>query len=560
MGWSRFVRASVGITLAAALCAVGGVGTASADTATTPPFTQCAPVGYDRSCSILLDVDADNSVSVLTDPSVGPFDGADDTLVGIVNDSTAPVTAVTVTGPGTDLSGFDYDGLCDAYYGDGSPLGCPFGPTGYEGPGTSLRTDPSLPDEAEVDFSPALRPGQSAYFSLEGALAYAQLTARQGGLQQRGVQVLFVHGLAENNQHGQGPDDFSSLFDRLQSANPGLAIKYFDYYQDADCDGGADVPVPSDAGGMPVSNVEDPNICDSDSDLGLNALKLDQQVQAMAANGDKVILVGYSMGATIIRGMLAYSQAVGDGVAANMVDSVFTLHGVQEGSFGASLYVHGPQGGVTIPGTPVYIPNSLWWPSVQQAIQNAGVADPFRPGVQELQPKSQWFRYVNPHSMNLASLPTYNTYGDMALVTNVCIWACVTTNVTDFGDLLIEPGSDQPTALPAGGGAEFLPGLDQTSQHYEWSEYQAFSWNFLTGREIVGAVKGMANSPLFHLNYRSEMDEITVPDCSTHQMESETTALFNVLNGRVTGRPYPCSEDTSRPPGAPSAAPGYFGS
>jgi hypothetical protein len=209
---------------------------------------------------------------------------------------------------------------------------------------------------------------------------------------------------------------------------------------------------------------------------------------------------------------------------------------------------------------PVYVPNSLWWPFVQQKIQNAGVADPFRPGVQELQPKSSWFRYVNPHSANLASLPTYNTYGEMDLVTNICIWACVTTNVSDYGDLLIEPGSDQPTALPASGGAEFLPGSANTAQHYEWNEYQAFSWNFLTGVEVYGAFKDMVRSPLFHLNYRSEMDQITVADCSTHQLESETTALFNVLNGRVTGHPYPCSEDTSRPPGAPSAAPGYFGS
>jgi hypothetical protein len=191
MGWLKVARASVGLTLAAALCAVGGAGTAAADTPAGPPFTQCAPVGYDSSCSILLDVNTDNSVSVLTDPSVGPFDGADDTLVGIVNNSTTPVTAVTVTGPGTDLSGFDYDGLCNAnYYGHGSPLGCPFGPTGYEGPGTSLVTAPSLPDEAEVDFSPALQTGQSAYFSLEGALEYAQLTARQGSLQ--GAVIHYV--------------------------------------------------------------------------------------------------------------------------------------------------------------------------------------------------------------------------------------------------------------------------------------------------------------------------------------------------------------------------------
>src|SRR5262245_22957031 len=72
----------------------------------TPPFTQCPSIGDSPSCEILLVVNADNSVSVVGDPSIGTFDDDDDTLVGIVNNSTSAVDAVTVTGPGTDLSGF----------------------------------------------------------------------------------------------------------------------------------------------------------------------------------------------------------------------------------------------------------------------------------------------------------------------------------------------------------------------------------------------------------------------------------------------------------------------
>jgi hypothetical protein len=117
------------------------------------------------------------------DPSVGPFDGGDDTLAGIVNNSARSVAAVTVSGPGSDLSGFDGDGICSGSYGtwNGS-AGCPYGSTGYEGPGTSFVVDPSLPDSAEVDFTAGLAPGKSAYFSLEGALVSAQLTAREGHL------------------------------------------------------------------------------------------------------------------------------------------------------------------------------------------------------------------------------------------------------------------------------------------------------------------------------------------------------------------------------------------
>ena len=128
----------------------------------TPPFTQCPKVGASDSCEILLVVSADRSVSVLGDPSVGPYDGGDDTLVGIQNDSSSEVDAITVTGPGSDLSGFDGDGICTyTFSGDSYCSSLPSGSTGYEGPDTSFVTDPSVPDSAEVDFaSGGLGPSQ----------------------------------------------------------------------------------------------------------------------------------------------------------------------------------------------------------------------------------------------------------------------------------------------------------------------------------------------------------------------------------------------------------------
>ena len=169
--------------LAAGLGLLAAAVPANASSPTVPPFTECPAIGASPSCEILLVVNANNSVSVEGDPSVGTFDGSDDTLVGIVNNSGKAVKAVTVTGPGSGLSEFDGDGICSGDYGawTGS-TGCPYGPTGYEGPGTSFVTSPSLPDSAEIDFKHGLAPGGSAYFSLEGALASAHLTARKGSL------------------------------------------------------------------------------------------------------------------------------------------------------------------------------------------------------------------------------------------------------------------------------------------------------------------------------------------------------------------------------------------
>lgn len=178
----RFTYAIVGAAaLLMAVIPMAAVAQAAATPA--PPFTQCPAIGASPGCQVLLVVNPDKSVSVEGDSSVGPFDGSDDTLVGIVNNSGTAVKAVTVSGPGSGLSGFDVDGICSGAYGTWSgSTGCPYGPSGYEGPGTSFVTIPSLPDSAEVDFAGGLASGASAYFSLEGALTSAQLTAHQGGL------------------------------------------------------------------------------------------------------------------------------------------------------------------------------------------------------------------------------------------------------------------------------------------------------------------------------------------------------------------------------------------
>lgn len=179
----KLIAVATSVLLTGGSLAVGAAVSANAASAPAPPFKQCPSIGASPSCEILLVVNANKTVNVVGDPSVGPFDGGDDTLVGIVNDSAKPVSAVTVSGPGSDLSGFDGDGICSGDYGtwNGS-AGCPYGPTGYEGPGTSFVVSSSLPDSAEVDFTGGLAPGASAYFSLEGALVSAQLTAREGHL------------------------------------------------------------------------------------------------------------------------------------------------------------------------------------------------------------------------------------------------------------------------------------------------------------------------------------------------------------------------------------------
>jgi len=186
-------RRAVAVLIASLLAlgaAVGGglashMRTASA-TPPVPPFTQCPPVGLDTSCAVLIVFNADGSRTTLVDPTQPSFDGIEDTLVGVQNNSGLPVTSLALTGPG--IFGFDGDGLCDTTaYNTGppnnpSPSGCPYGPYIYEGrdttgsvastaPGsgnTFTITDVVTFSSGTVDWSPGISNGGSAYFSLEG--------------------------------------------------------------------------------------------------------------------------------------------------------------------------------------------------------------------------------------------------------------------------------------------------------------------------------------------------------------------------------------------------------
>ena len=149
---------------------------------TSPPFTECPGLGLDGSCGSLL-VITNSATVVKSDASQGPYDGSDDTLVGVLNQSTHAVASINLASD-TDLFGFDGDGLCTE---PDAPAGCPFGPTGYEGPGTSFSNINGSQSGGTVVFTGSLAPGASAYFSLEEALSASQIfaggpsSAEQGG-------------------------------------------------------------------------------------------------------------------------------------------------------------------------------------------------------------------------------------------------------------------------------------------------------------------------------------------------------------------------------------------
>jgi len=137
-------------------------GALSASAQITPPFTQCPPIGADTSCALLIVV-TDKAVNVYSDPSQGPFDGIEDTLIGVQNNSSGTLFSLPLSSPSPIFS-FDGDGLCTF-------ITCAWpAPTSYEGPGTSFSAISSNQTSGIVNFLGGLASGSSAYFSLELAI------------------------------------------------------------------------------------------------------------------------------------------------------------------------------------------------------------------------------------------------------------------------------------------------------------------------------------------------------------------------------------------------------
>jgi hypothetical protein len=174
-------------------CIVGGL--LSALPADAALFTQCPAIGLDTGCGILIEIPSGGGAPIITaasSPTQPPFDGVEDTLIGVLNSSSQTITSLHLTSS-TDIFGFDFDGLCTA---TPHPGGCPFGPTGYEGPGTSFANIAGNSLSGDVLFSPGIGPGGTAFFSLEESLSAASFQAAVGNVPEPTTLLLWGTSLA----------------------------------------------------------------------------------------------------------------------------------------------------------------------------------------------------------------------------------------------------------------------------------------------------------------------------------------------------------------------------
>ena len=127
----------------------------------------CPAVGVATDCGVQINVGAGNALTITNGPAGNnnPYDGVEDTLVGVTNNSGATINSISLTST-TNAFFFDGDGAC-SFMGGG---GC--GATGYEGPNVTFNTagvDGAGNGTLVVNFTGGLSDGSSLWFSLEGS-------------------------------------------------------------------------------------------------------------------------------------------------------------------------------------------------------------------------------------------------------------------------------------------------------------------------------------------------------------------------------------------------------
>lgn len=181
------ISTSLSIAMITALLAFSLISIKAVNATPSTPFKQCPPVGQNTGCAILIWIDSNGSVTILSDNSQGPYDGIEDTLVGVQDDCTkcGVITSIVISatsGTFPPIFYLDGDGACSGIYSPNPPqASCPGGafttadPQDYESNNVTFSGISSDQNTGTLNFNPGLTGGTHAWFSLENSLSSTQL-------------------------------------------------------------------------------------------------------------------------------------------------------------------------------------------------------------------------------------------------------------------------------------------------------------------------------------------------------------------------------------------------
>ncbi len=133
LNWSRHLLSAYTLEIinhmkSKILAIVASLALASGAYATNNAFIA---FGNDTAPDVVITVGAGGSISVAYGQNNGPYDGVEDTYVGVINNSGSAFTSLAISSAFSDVFGFDGDG--EAAY-----TGVSYDGSGYAGPDTSF--------------------------------------------------------------------------------------------------------------------------------------------------------------------------------------------------------------------------------------------------------------------------------------------------------------------------------------------------------------------------------------------------------------------------------------
>ncbi|HKW61016.1 MAG TPA: SdrD B-like domain-containing protein [Candidatus Acidoferrum sp.] len=156
-------------------CEILTGGTAGAGRGVSPAYLGNQDGRANEGCTILITLNADGSITT-TFPNPAPSydNGADDNLIGVVNNTNKTITSIQLTSATVPIFGLEDDGIC------ATPPGWTFSPLGPD-PHCAIATDPHRYGPAGINFTifnansgivnfgnGGIAPNSNAFFSLEG--------------------------------------------------------------------------------------------------------------------------------------------------------------------------------------------------------------------------------------------------------------------------------------------------------------------------------------------------------------------------------------------------------
>lgn len=125
----------------------------------------CPQVGQDTDCGLIITI-TDSGTTLSPPTGQPPFDGIEDTLIGVVNNSSLPIHSLTIK---SSKPVFDFDGDGLITYG----LSNGFDKSGYGGDNAYFSSPSSDFTSGTVNFVFPIAPGKTSYFALEDDIASA---------------------------------------------------------------------------------------------------------------------------------------------------------------------------------------------------------------------------------------------------------------------------------------------------------------------------------------------------------------------------------------------------